>query len=64
MIDLDSVGCGINPETKIVYPKFKDGNYDMDNPIPLDECDEEWYENLSKKDLEKIWKCQKSSLPL
>ena len=51
IIELNSVGCGIDFQTKEVYPKFKDGTYDTDNSTPLTECDTEWFEHLSKEDL-------------
>lgn len=56
IMELNSVGCGID-ETGMVYPQFQNGEYDLDNGNHYLEIDNiEWYQALSEKDLEIIYK--------
>ena len=48
---LDSVGCGFNPITKMVYLAYERGGYDLGNGVLVSDCVEDWFEGLSIKDL-------------
>ena len=50
MIALNSVGCYVNSETGITYPMEKDGNYDKNCGVHLNDIDEYWYYKLSPSD--------------
>jgi hypothetical protein len=48
---LESVGCYIDPKTKITYPAKTDNTADFKNPCGLKEIEnKEWFNNLSEKD--------------
>tara|TARA_R100001530_G_scaffold133368_1_gene106663 strand:- start:658 stop:879 length:222 start_codon:yes stop_codon:yes gene_type:complete len=51
---LDSVGCGFNPITKMVYPAYEKGGYDLDNGNHLSDCTEEWFNGLSNEDFKRV----------
>ena len=60
-IKLNSVGCYLDYKTGYTFPMSINGDMDKDNCVfHLDDIDnEEWFQNLSKKDL-KIIKSYKS----
>ena len=49
-VALHSVGSVLDTEVAVLYPMFKDGNADYDNPCCLEDVDKEWYADLSKAD--------------
>ena len=58
MIELESVGCILDPETAEVYPLFEDGAIDLGSGVSLtdDEMPGDWIDALSEKDLEIVKK--------
>lgn len=50
IIELNSVGCVIDTETLFTYPQYKDGEYNEEYPIHLDEVTEEWFMSLDDYD--------------
>ena len=58
MIELESVGCVLDPETAEVYPLFEDGAIDLGSGVSLtdDEMPGDWIDALSEKDLEIVKK--------
>lgn len=53
VIKLESVGCVLIGNE--VFPQMAYGGYDEDNPMLLEECDnDEWWSSLSLEDLNKI----------
>ena len=58
MIELESVGCVLDPETAEVYPLFEDGSIDLGMGVSLtdDEMPGDWIDALSEKDLEIVKK--------
>ena len=51
LIELESVGCVIDPDTLEVYPLYENGAIDLGNGVSLYDTDEEWFEALSEYDL-------------
>ena len=51
---LESVGCGIDPETLITYPMFENNSYDLNGGVHLDDTCSEWRGALSIKDWNSI----------
>jgi hypothetical protein len=51
LIELESVGCVIDPDTLEVYPLFENGALDFGNAVSLYETSDEWFEGLSEYDL-------------
>lgn len=51
LIELESVGCVIDPDTCEVYPLFENGAIDFGNAVSLYETDDSWFEALSENDL-------------
>jgi len=49
-VALHSVGSVLDTEVAVLYPMFKEGNADYDNPCCLEDVDKEWYADLSKAD--------------
>ena len=49
-VALHSVGSVLDTEIAVLYPMFKEGNADYDNPCCLEDVDKEWYVDLSKAD--------------
>ena len=49
-VALHSVGSVLDTEVAVLYPMFKEGNADYDNPCCLEDVDKEWYVDLSKAD--------------
>ena len=49
-VALHSVGSVLDTEIAVLYPMFKDGNADYDNPCCLEDVDKEWYADLSESD--------------
>lgn len=55
IIELKSVGCGIDPNTLITYPKNKDGSYDLESGTHLGDIDShKWFTCLSLEDLKVV----------
>ena len=61
---LESVESYIDVVNGLIYPIFEDGNIDWDFEISLfnEEVSEDWYENLSKEDLEIVNKSLKNKI--
>jgi len=51
LIELESVGCVIDPDTCEVYPLFENGAIDFGNAVSLYETTDEWFEALSEYDM-------------
>ena len=51
LIELESVGCVIDPDTLEVYPLFENGALDFGNAVSLYDTSDEWFEALSEYDL-------------
>ena len=51
LIELESVGCVVDPDTLEVYPLFENGAIDFGGAVSLYDTDEEWFEALSENDL-------------
>ena len=51
LVELESVGCVIDPDTCEVYPLFENGAIDFGNAVSLYETSEEWFEALSEYDI-------------
>jgi hypothetical protein len=58
ILKLNSVGCVINTDTKMVYPMYNEKFqkiyrriYDENSGIHLDECSKEWVDALSEDDI-------------
>ena len=49
-VALHSVGSVLDTEVAVLYPMFKDGSADYDNPFCLEDVDKEWYSDLSEAD--------------
>ena len=49
-VRLRSVGCVLDTEIAIVYPMWKDGTADVDNPHTLEDMPNEWLDDLSDSD--------------
>jgi len=52
---LESVGSGIDT-TGMVFPQNTDDTFDLDNPISIFECTEEFITSLSREDKNEIIK--------
>ena len=50
LIELESVGCVLDPDTLECYPMFGSGEADFENAVSLYDTDEEWFNNLSEGD--------------
>ena len=50
LIELESVGCVIDPDTLEIYPLFEDGEIDFGNECSLYEASTEWLNALSEGD--------------
>ena len=53
-IILDSVGSVFDPNGNMVYPQNEDGSPDLNCGTYLEDCSDEWWESLSKKDKKAI----------
>ena len=51
LIELESVGCVVDPDTLEVYPLYGSGAIDFGNAVNLYETSEEWFEALSEYDI-------------
>ena len=51
LVELESVGCVIDPDTCEVYPLFENGAIDFGNAVSLYETSDEWFEALSEYDI-------------
>ena len=49
-VRLRSVGCVLDTEIAIVYPMWKDGTADVDNPHTLEDMPNQWLDDLSDSD--------------
>ena len=49
-VALHSVGSVLDTEVAVLYPMFKEGSADYDNPFCLEDVDKEWYSDLSEAD--------------
>lgn len=50
LIELESVGCVVDPDTLEVYPLYGSGAIDFGNAVSLYDTSEEWFEALSEGD--------------
>ena len=51
LVELESVGCVIDPDTLEVYPMYGSGAIDFGGAVSLYDTDDEWFEALSEYDL-------------
>tara|TARA_R110000824_G_scaffold318308_1_gene505519 strand:- start:583 stop:804 length:222 start_codon:yes stop_codon:yes gene_type:complete len=60
-IKLSSVGCYYHSEEQFIYPMLQNGNITLSNntKVHLNDCSCEWWENLSRKDEDLIFKAQR-----
>ena len=52
MIELESVGCVLDTETRIVYPLFENGAIDLGMGVEFEELDQDWLDQLSGEDVD------------
>ena len=52
MIELESVGCVVDTETRIVYPLFENGAIDLGMGVEFEELDQDWLDQLSGDDVD------------
>jgi hypothetical protein len=50
LIELESVGCVVDPDTLEVYPLFENGAIDFGGAVSLYDTTEEWFDALSAYD--------------
>lgn len=51
IVELKSVGCVIDTETKIVYPKYQRGGYDKLSGKHLDDLPKSFVDEMSEDDI-------------
>ena len=54
MIELESVGCVVDTETRIVYPLFENGAIDLGMGVEFEELDQDWLDQLSGDDIDTL----------
>jgi hypothetical protein len=54
MIELESVGCVVDTETRIVYPLFENGAIDLGMGVEFEELDQDWLDQLSGDDVDTL----------
>lgn len=54
LVKLESAGCILDTKELVVYPMYANGSVDIDNPVELSECTEEWYSALEEEDRMKV----------
>jgi len=54
LIKLDSVGCYIDEVSGMTYPTNTDGTPDMNSPVYVEECTNEWFLHLSPLDNDEV----------
>jgi hypothetical protein len=52
MIELESVGCVVDPETQMVYPLFENGAIDLGMGVEFENLDQDWLDQLSGDDID------------
>jgi len=52
MIELESVGCVVDTETRIVYPLFENGAIDLGMGVEFEELAQDWLDQLSGDDVD------------
>ena len=52
LIELNSVGSLIDIEEQIAYPQMTNGLPDLDMGVEIDECSDEWWDSVSKEDMD------------
>ena len=50
LVKLESAGCVLDTKELVVYPMYQNGSVDIENPVELSECTEEWYSALEEED--------------
>jgi len=54
MIELESVGCVVDTETRIVYPLFENGAIDLGMGVEFENLDQDWLDQLSGDDIDTL----------
>ena len=54
LIELESVGTVLDPDTLECYPLYGSGAIDLGNPVSLYEASDEWFNSLSEEDKQKL----------
>ena len=61
IIELNSVGCVLDTDTLLTYPLYKkeyqfkyNKIFDETSSVHLNDCIDEWYENLDENDTEVV----------
>ena len=54
MIELESVGCVVDPETRIVYPLYENGAIDLGSGVEFENLDQDWLDQLSGDDVDTL----------
>ena len=52
LLELNSVGSIVDIEEKIAYPQMTNGLPDLDMGVEVDECSDEWWDSVSKGDMD------------
>lgn len=52
MIELESVGCVVDPENHMVYPLYENGAIDLGGGVHFEGLDQEWLDQLSGDDVD------------
>ena len=56
LVQLNSVGSVIDIEDKIVYPQMVNGLPDLNGGVEVYQTSDEWFDNLSERDLNTLIK--------
>jgi hypothetical protein len=54
LVHLSSVGCFYDPKTETTYPEMDNGKPDLESPMHLTECSEEFHSKISIEDHKKL----------
>ena len=52
LLELNSVGSIVDIEEKIVFPQMTNGLPDLDMGVEVNECSDEWWDSVSKEDMD------------
>lgn len=50
LIPLNSVGCWISVTDGMTYPQLNGGGVDLNSPVYIEECTDEWFLSLDPLD--------------
>jgi len=52
LLELNSVGSIVDIEKEIAYPQMSNGLPDLDMGVEIEECSDEWWDGVSKEDMD------------